>query len=65
MTQHYPRNTVSVGAFCKKCQRETQHRVDGTRKGPCLDCIARLEAQASLPRKPPRTQLSLFTLEGA
>jgi len=48
--EHFPRNTVSVAAWCSKCSRSTQHRVDqgergGGRKGPCLDCIARLEAE--------------------
>jgi hypothetical protein len=27
------------------CERRTQHRIDDTRKGPCLECIARLEEQ--------------------
>jgi hypothetical protein len=42
--QHYTRNTVSVAAYCGKCGKSTQHRVDNGRKGPCLECIARLEA---------------------
>ena len=36
MTEHYTRNTESVTAWCNKCQRVTEHRVDGGRKGPCL-----------------------------
>lgn len=43
MAEHYPRNQVSTDAYCKKCGKVTQHRVDDRRKGPCLKCIARLE----------------------
>jgi hypothetical protein len=45
MSEHYTRNTISASAWCGKCQKQTQHRIDDRRKGPCLDCIARLEAQ--------------------
>ena len=45
MSEHFTRNTVSAALWCAKCQRQTQHRIDGVRRGPCLDCIARLEAQ--------------------
>jgi hypothetical protein len=41
--QHYTRNTVSVSAYCSKCGKSTPHRVDGVRRGPCLECIRKLE----------------------
>jgi len=44
MKEHYTKNTIEVHAWCKKCQKRTFHRVDDGRKGPCLDCIKRLEA---------------------
>jgi hypothetical protein len=43
MTEHFTRNTVSAAFWCSKCQKFTQHRIDDHRKGPCLECIARLE----------------------
>jgi len=43
MTQHFTRNTVSAQFYCSKCNRMTAHRIDDRRKGPCLECIARLE----------------------
>lgn len=43
MSEHYTRNTVSAACYCAKCGKQTQHRIDGVRKGPCLECIARLE----------------------
>jgi ribosomal protein L44E len=53
MSEHYTRNTVSASAWCAKCKKFTQHRIDGVRKGPCLECIARLDKQhAELPTKP-------------
>jgi len=52
MTEHFSRNTISAEFWCGKCGKRTQHRIDfvdefkkSGRKGPCLDCIARLEAQ--------------------
>lgn len=45
MAEHYTRSTVSAEAWCAKCGKRTQHRIDGVRKGPCLDCIAKLEKQ--------------------
>ena len=39
MAQHFTRSTVSASAWCTKCQRNTQHRVDDRRIGPCLDCL--------------------------
>jgi ribosomal protein L44E len=52
MKEHYTRNTISVAAYCKKCAKPTQHRVDQGRKGPCLDCIARLEKNFAVKPKP-------------
>jgi hypothetical protein len=37
MTEHYTRNTLTATAWCLKCKRSTEHRVDGGRLGPCLD----------------------------
>lgn len=45
MGEHYTRNTEAVTAYCKVCQQFTQHRVDGGRKGPCLNDHAPSKAQ--------------------
>jgi hypothetical protein len=45
MTEHFTKNTVSAAFYCRKCGKVTQHRIDDGRKGPCLDCIAKLDAQ--------------------
>lgn len=60
MGHHYTRSTVSVSAYCKKCNKQTQHRVDDHRRGPCLDCIARLEKQFAVRPKPAEKQRGLF-----
>jgi hypothetical protein len=39
MGEHYTKNTLETTAYCRKCQRDTQHRVDSGRRGPCLECI--------------------------
>jgi hypothetical protein len=52
MTEHFTRNTVSAEFWCGKCGKRTQHRIDDRRKGPCLECIAKLEAEHAKPAKP-------------
>jgi hypothetical protein len=37
MPEHFTKNTLGCTAYCRKCQRNTQHRVDGGRRGPCID----------------------------
>jgi hypothetical protein len=37
MPEHYTKTTVECTAWCSKCQRNTQHRVNGGRRGPCVD----------------------------
>jgi len=64
MTEHFTRNTVSAEFWCGKCSKRTQHRIDDRRKGPCLECIAKLEAQhtehADSPKPPADEQQLLF-----
>lgn len=45
MTQHFTRSTVSAALYCGACKKQTQHRIDGVRKGPCLECISRRDAE--------------------
>jgi len=37
MPEHYTKNTEECTAWCNKCHRNTQHRVDGGRRVPCLE----------------------------
>ena len=37
MPEHYTKNTLECTVWCNKCGRSTQHRVDGGRRGPCLE----------------------------
>ena len=45
MTEHYTKQTVSASAFCRKCNRSTEHRVDAGRLGPCMRCVENLQAE--------------------
>ena len=45
MSEHFTSNTVSASFWCPKCKKFTQHRIDGHRKGPCLECIAKADVQ--------------------
>ena len=38
----YENNTIA-SAWCPKCQKRTQHRVDKGLVGPCLDCILKYD----------------------
>ena len=60
MPQHFTLNTVSASFYCGKCEKFTQHRIDKGRKGPCLVCIAKLEAQHGKAPKPAAEQQELF-----
>jgi ribosomal protein L44E len=61
MPEHFTRNTVSASFFCNKCGKFTQHRIDDGRKGPCLDCIARLDAAHAMKQaEPEAVQGDLF-----
>jgi hypothetical protein len=41
MSEHYPKNTISAAVWCNKCGKETEHRIDDGRRGPCLVCMAK------------------------
>ena len=56
MSQHFTRNTVSAAFLCSKCGKETQHRIDEKRKGPCLVCLERPLQRV----KPAAQQVGLF-----
>lgn len=64
MPEHFTRNTISAAFWCNKCQKVTQHRIDDRRKGPCLECIGKLEEKhAAQLSKPQAEQSSLFGKE--
>jgi ribosomal protein L44E len=66
LTQHFTRSTVSAEFYCSKCGKPTQHRIDGVKKGPCLECMAELERQHKITeaiqraRQLEATQIDLF-----
>ena len=63
MTEHYSKFTVSASEFCKKCNKYTTHRVDGGRKGPCLECVEKLttlSAQREIDERRAGRQENLF-----
>jgi len=60
MTQHFTSRTVSASFYCKKCEKVTQHRIDSNRKGPCLECIAKLEEKHAQQFLEERKQQELF-----
>lgn len=59
MTQHYTRNTVEVSAWCKRCRKDTMHRVDGVKLGACQVCLKKLNETKPEP-KPEPEQLDMF-----
>ena len=51
MPEHYPKNVISVSAWCDTCRRLTQHRVDHKRLGSCTE-----HAAEGLSRKQEKTR---------
>jgi|HubBroStandDraft_4_1064222.scaffolds.fasta_scaffold1297722_1 hypothetical protein len=51
MTQHYTTNTVEASAWCKKCAKNTPHRVADRRLQYCLPCFERSEKQSAADKK--------------
>jgi hypothetical protein len=61
VSEHFTRNTVSATFYCGKCGKSTPHRIDDRRKGPCLECIARLDKKHDeAPRPEVEQQGDLF-----
>ena len=52
MPEHFTKNTLETTAYCGKCQAFTQHRVDGGRRGPCLECIGFTIGNCRFPEQP-------------
>lgn len=52
MPHHFTKNTVSASAWCLKCNKQTMHRIDTGRIGPCLVCIEKLDTQAAVEHEP-------------
>jgi hypothetical protein len=49
MPHHFTKTTVEASFWCNPCGRDTMHRVDDGRRGPCLVCLEKLEHQMDLP----------------
>jgi hypothetical protein len=49
MPHHFTKATVEASFWCNPCARDTMHRVDDGRRGPCLVCLEKLECQMDLP----------------
>jgi hypothetical protein len=45
MPHHFTKSTIQADVWCTKCHKITPHRVFDGRRGPCLDCLARLESE--------------------
>jgi hypothetical protein len=66
MPQHYTKLTLEVSVCCDVCGKETMHRVDAGRRGPCLTCLERLEVEgAAKEKKPPIAEPGDLTQGGA
>jgi hypothetical protein len=56
MGHHFTRNTITATAYCKKCRKNTNHRVTDRRLDACLECIAKLEAHHAARTTNPQPQ---------
>jgi hypothetical protein len=61
MSEHYTKSTMQVSVWCNPCGKMTMHRVDDGRRGPCLECLKKLDQQAKdRPAKIEPVQLEMF-----
>ena len=62
MPEHYPKSVTDCWEYCTQCGRNTTHRVDGGRRGPCLDPNHGPVVRAEIPEPeaPPPPQKGLF-----
>lgn len=42
MPEHFTKSTIEASYWCARHGKETRHRIDNGRRGPCLLCIAEL-----------------------
>jgi len=61
MPHHFTKSTVRATFWCTKCGKPTMHRVDGGRRGPCLDCLQKL-ADKHEEKQPAPNQMGLFRI---
>jgi hypothetical protein len=54
--EHFTKATVAASFWCAKCAKPTFHRVDNGRRGPCHECMQKLEAERLKPKPPPPAQ---------
>ena len=66
MPHHFTKNTVSATFWCTKCNGPTVHMVMGGRRGPCVPCMEKQQAEsaarkAAAEAEPPAAkQMGLF-----
>lgn len=52
MPEHYTKGTLETTAYCGRCGKFTQHRVDAGRRGPCLECLGFVIGNCQFPEQP-------------
>lgn len=45
MRHFFSKGTIEAAIWCKKCAKETPHKIDDGRPTHCLVCLAKLDAQ--------------------
>lgn len=65
MTQHYPKGTVEVSAWCKRCHKDTMHKVYDGHVQSCLVCLEVSETKKPAKQRPPApVQMSFSDIAG-
>jgi hypothetical protein len=60
MPHHFTKNTVEATFWCNTCFRNTSHRIDDGRRGPCLVCLKKLGDVQQTKKPDPPKQTELF-----
>ena len=57
---HYQKNVVEASLFCNVCGKDTPHRIDDGRRGPCLNPTHGRQPKLIDTTPPPAEQTSMF-----
>jgi ribosomal protein L44E len=55
MSHHYTKNSVEASHWCNVCRKETMHRIDDGRLGPCQELHQKPQVEKPKPEQKQQT----------
>lgn len=60
LPHHFQKNVIEASVWCKICGKDTPHRVDDRRRGPCKVCMAKTDDKPKVDPKDKYRQGEMF-----